>query len=332
MDFLLGFVRRARVKRLLERYVIPALDLLLAPATVAAALLMKALRRTGVWRLPVSRAIFDRVGVFPIRDHYYEPFFHPRHLRVASEVERELPGIDFDVAVQLDILDSLRYEADLASLPRIAPPGTFAYDNPNFGAGDSEFLYGMVRRFRPTRILEIGSGYSTLMMLEAVSANRAADPEYRCSITCVEPYEMEWLDRLEGVEVLRQTAETLDAACVRALQPNDILFIDSSHVVRPQGDVVHEYLRLLPAVPPGVLVHLHDIFTPRDYPRAWLVDEARLWTEQYLFEAFMTFNRRFRIVGALNYLAHRHPERLAARFPMFRERRGDPGSMWLLSL
>lgn len=115
MDFLLGFVRRARIKRLLERYVIPALDLLLAPATLAAAFLMKALRRAGVWRLPVSRAIFDRVGVFPIRDHYYEHFFHPRHLRVASEVERELPGIDFDVAVQLNLLDSLCYEAELAA-------------------------------------------------------------------------------------------------------------------------------------------------------------------------------------------------------------------------
>lgn len=74
------------------------------------------------------------------------------------------------------------------------------------------------------------------------------------------------------------------------------------------------------------------IFLTRDYPRVWLVDEAQLWTEQYLFEAFMTFNRRFRIVGALNYLAHRHPERLAARFPMFRKRRGDPASMRLVSL
>lgn len=334
MGTLLGFARRPLVKRFIERFAIPPLDVLLAPATLLAALLLKSLRRAGVWRLPVSRAIFNALGVFPIRDHYYEPLFHPRHLRVPLDQERELPGIDLDVPGQLELLGAFNYAAELDRLPRSGPPGTYCYDNPNFSAGDAEFLYCAIRHFRPARILEIGSGFSTLMMREAIAANQARDAAYRCHVTCVEPYEMAWLDRLPGIEVLRQTAETLDAGLVRDLRANDILFIDSSHVVRPQGDVVHEYLRLLPQLAPGVLVHVHDIFTPRDYPRRWLVDEARLWNEQYLFEAFMTFNKRFRIIGSLNLLAHRHADRLATKFPIFAEKRGacDPGSMWLVSL
>jgi hypothetical protein len=171
------------------------------------------------------------------------------------------------------------------------------------------------------------------MMLKAIEANRAADPAYRCRIVCVEPYEMDWLDRTPGIEVLRRPVETLDERHVTELQANDILFIDSSHVVRPQGDVVRAYLELLPLLAPGVLVHVHDIFTPRDYPAQWVIKEVRLYSEQYLVEAFMSHNARFSIVGALNLLAHRHPDRLSEKFPVFRARASysEPSSLWLVS-
>jgi hypothetical protein len=327
-------LRSQAVKPLIERFVIPAGDLLLAPFVLLAALLMKLVRRVGVYRMKISRAILLRVGVFPVRDHYYEPLFHPRHLRRPLDEVRSLPGIDLDAAGQLALLERFDYAAELDRLPRsAAAAGGFHYDNPNFPPGDSEYLYSIVRLFRPARIVEVGSGFSTLMMLQAISATRAADAQYRCSVRCIEPYEMDWLERLPGVEVLRQRIEDVDAAIVTELRANDILFIDSSHVIRPQGDVVREYLELLPLLAPGVLVHIHDIFTPRDYPAQWLVDEVRLWNEQYLVEAFLSFNRRFGVLGALNFLARDHPGRLAEKFPVFRERAGrcDPGSLWLLS-
>ena len=325
-------LRSPGVKPHIERLVIPAGDLLLAPLVLLAAWLLKLVRRVGVYRMKISRAILRRVGVFPIRDHYYEPMFHPRHLRRPLCEVRHLPGIDFNVAGQLELLGRFDYAAELERIPRRGAAGTFYYDNPNFPAGDAEYLYCAIRHFKPARILEIGSGFSTLMMLRAVAANRAQDASYRCSVVCVEPYEMGWLEATPGIEVVRQPVETLDEQRIRELRPNDILFIDSSHVLRPQGDVVREYLELLPLLAPGVLVHLHDIFTPRDYPERWVVDEVRLWNEQYLFEAFISHNGAFRIVGALNLLAHSHPEALAEKFPVFREKAGacDPGSMWLV--
>lgn len=335
MNPLHRLVRLKYLKAAIVHGLVPALDVLLAPATLVAAAFMKTLRRVGVYRMPVARAIFNAVGVFPVRDHYYEPLFNPRHLRGPLDAERPLPGIDFNLAGQLELLSAFHYAAELDRLPRHATAGldSYYYDNPNFSAGDAEYLYCAIRYFKPARILEIGSGFSTLMMLEAIKANQAADPAYRCRITCVEPYEMDWLARQPGLEVVRQPVETLDASLVRELRANDFLFIDSSHVIRPQGDVVHECLTLLPLLAPGVLVHLHDIFTPRDYPRRWVVDEVRLWNEQYLFEALVTCSARFRILGALNLLAHRHPDLLAEKFPVFREQaaRCEPGSMWLLS-
>src|SRR5690606_29222842 len=99
-----------------------------------------------------------------------------------------------------------------------------------------------------------------------------------------------------GVEVLRKKVEDIPLEYFRQLQPNDVLFIDSSHVIRPQGDVLYEFLELLPDLPSGVFVHIHDIFTPFDYPEDWVKDHVRLWNEQYLLEAFLSFNRDFRIV------------------------------------
>lgn len=332
-SFLLAIVRSPGVKPLIERFVIPLGDIVLAPIVLLAAWLFKLVRRVGVYRLTISRAILRRVGVFPIRDHYYEPMFDPRHLRRPLEEERRLPAIDFNVTGQLELLARFDYQAELAAIPRKGREGTFYYDNPNFGAGDAEFLYSVIRATKPARIVEIGSGFSTLMMQLAIDANRAADPAYGCGVLCVEPYEMPWLDDIAGIEVIRQPVELLDERRIAELQANDILFIDSSHVLRPQGDVVREYLELLPLLAPGVLVQIHDIFTPRDYPTAWVEDEVRLYNEQYLVEAMLSGGTRFRIVAALNLLAHRHPDRLAEKFPVFAERAAvcEPASLWLAS-
>jgi predicted O-methyltransferase YrrM len=332
MRTLLHFLRLKPVKAFVVGVLVPALDLLLTPVTLAAALLMKSLRRVGVWRLPLSRGIFDRVGVFPIRDHYYEPLFHPRHLRRPLHEERRLPGIDMNLAGQLELLARFDYASALDAIPRTGRLGTFFYDNPNFGAGDAEFLYCAIRHFRPAHILEIGSGFSTLMMLRAIEASRSAHPDYSCRLTCVEPYEMGFLDRTAGIELIRQPVELLDERRVTELGPDDILFIDSSHVLRPQGDVVREYLELLPLLSPGVLVHIHDIFTPRDYPAQWVKQEVRLYNEQYLVEAMLSGGARFRILAALNCLAHAHPGIMAEKFPVFRECRGrcEPSSLWLV--
>src|SRR4029078_2458503 len=96
---------------------------------------------------------------------------------------------------------------------------------------------------------------------------------------------------------------------------DDILFIDSSHIIRPQGDVLFEYLELIPSLKAGVIVHVHDIFSPKDYLKEWVIDEVHFWNEQYLLEAFLTCNSDWKVIGALNYLHHNHYQHLQATCP-----------------
>lgn len=320
------------MKRILKRLA-PIVDVAAAPAVLAAALLLKQVRRAGLARMPLSRAALDWVGVLPVRDHYYEPLVvPPRSLAAQLGEDRALPGIDLNVGAQLALLRGLRYADELAGFPREKRrEAEYYYDNDAFVAGDAELFYGLLRHFKPRQLIEIGSGFSTLLARAALERNRAQDPAYACRHVCIEPFEMPWLERVEGLEVRRQRVEEVDGALFERLGENDILFIDSSHVIRPRGDVVCEYLEILPRLKPGVLVHVHDIFTPKDYPAKWVIEERRLWNEQYLLEAFLTCNDRFEVVAALNYLAHHHPDELAAAAPVFGANRqeAEPGSFWI---
>lgn len=302
-------------------------DLLMAPAVYPAAALLKLVRTAGVERLPLCRRVLRQVGVFPVRNHYYEPLFDDRELREPLDRPRPLPGIEWEDEAQLELLERLRFADELESLASREGELSFRVDNPNFAPGDAEFWYGLVRVKKPRRIFEIGSGNSTLLAIEAVRRNAEESPGYRCQHVCIEPYEMPWLER-SGVTVVRRRVEEVERGFFAELEAGDILFIDSSHVIRPQGDVLFEYLELLPTLKPGVIVHVHDIFSPRDYPREWLIDAVRLWNEQYLLEAFLTGNRQWRILAALNHLRHGHFDRLKAAAP-FLTPECEPGSFYI---
>jgi predicted O-methyltransferase YrrM len=303
-------------------------DLLLAPVAIVAALSLKAIRRLGLHRLAVCRRALLGVGLLPIRKHYYEPFPYPGDLRRPLEEERNLPGIDWNVAGQLDLLRELRYAAEITDLQAPAAARTdFRLNNGSFESGDAEYLYQLIRAKKPGRIIEIGSGHSTLIAQRAVKRNREEVAGYECEHLCIEPFEAPWLDEA-GVTVVRKRVETVDSALFARLGANDLLFIDSSHVIRPQGDVVTEYLEILPALQPGVLVHVHDVFSPRDYLREWVLERLWLWNEQYLLEAFLTNNESWKIIGALNLLHHAHSEELRRVCPYLTRDR-EPGSLYI---
>ncbi len=134
-----------------------------------------------------------------------------------------------------------------------------------------------------------------------------------------------------GVKVLRDKIEDLSKDIFLSLEENDILFIDSSHIIRPGGDVLFEFLELLPLINKGVIIHVHDIFTPRHYPREWMIDQRKLWNEQYILEAFLTNNKNFEIISAVNYLKHSFPNELSKSCPVFAEQlqEREPGSFWI---
>jgi predicted O-methyltransferase YrrM len=279
--------------------------------------------------LPMFAAAADRAGVSLRTTHYYEPSYRESDLPAHTAGVRSLPAIDLNEQEQLQFLRECRFADELSAIPVVKSGETsFGYDNGMYEYGDAEMLYNMIRVRKPARIIEIGSGQSTLMARLAIGANKAEHPDYACEHICIEPYEMAWLEQT-GVTVIRERVENVALSIFDSLSENDILFIDSSHVIRPWGDVLREFNEIVPRVASGVLIHVHDIFTPRDYPEAWLRSQRRLWNEQYLLESFLAYNSRYKILCALNWLKHEHFDAIAAACPMLTVKPGaEPGAFW----
>ena len=316
-------------KKTAEAHAIRVVDLVLSPFVYLCAQLLKLVRMAGVENLPHSKSALQRAGCFPIWDHYYEPAFQNEHLRAVLSKDRHLPGIDWNRDEQLAVLSSFSNIEELETL-RHAKGGDeheFFLQNGRFESGDAEYWYNLVRSQKPKKIIEVGSGYSTLMAVRAIKASNREDPTYHCDHILIEPYEHGWLEKLD-TRVIREKIEDMDLQMFQELDAGDILFIDSSHMIRPQGDVVFEYLEILPTLKDGVIVHIHDIFSPRDYPADWVIDRVWFWNEQYLLEAFLTLNSDWKIIGALNYLRHNHYDKLKEKCPFLTQDR-EPGSFYI---
>jgi hypothetical protein len=181
------------MKNIIKRLILatsPVLDILAAPLVLGGALFFKVIRRYGVARLPLCRRILWTVGVMPVTDHYYDPFFRKEELDRSLREDRRLPGIDLNPQGQLELLRCFQYNDELVRISR--KPGSaleFYYDNPAFLSGDAEFLYSMVRYFKPRKLVEVGSGFSSLMALKAMEANREEDGTCRSEMICIEPFE-----------------------------------------------------------------------------------------------------------------------------------------------
>ena len=308
--------------------ILPIFDLLFVPLVYPAAWLLKIIRKVGVQNLPHCKNVLMKIGVFPIRNHYYEPQFDHRLPKPDFSQDRNLPGINWNVSGQLDILKRFTFADELLSIPTDKPESLeFYMSNGTFQSGDAEYWYQLIRIIKPRRIFEIGSGNSTLMARKALGKNYDDDPDYNCDHVCIEPYEMPWLEET-GVSLVRKKAEEVEPSFFSKLQENDILFIDSSHIIRPQGDVLFEYLELLPSLNKGVIVHIHDIFSPKNYPDKWLQDDVLFWNEQYLLEAFLSHNNSWRIIGAINFLRHNHYDKLKSVAPFLTTDR-EPGSFYI---
>ena len=143
-------------------------DVLLSPLTLIAAIWFKRIRKFGLHHMPIARAIFQHVKVLPIRDHYYEPLIIRNGLDRNYSARRRITSIDWNDKEQIELLNHLSFQHELALLPiDQTSKNEYFYQNGMFPARDSEYLYSLIRYLKPTRILEIGSGFSTLISLEA---------------------------------------------------------------------------------------------------------------------------------------------------------------------
>ena len=185
----------------------------------------------------------------------------------------------------------------------------------------------MMRRVKPKRIVEVGSGYSSCCMLDTNDAFFNGDIDIRF----VEPYPqlLKSLVRpsdLETREIIEKRVQDVDIEVFTSLQENDILFVDSTHVSRVGSDVNHMFFEILPHINEGVYVHFHDIHYPFEYPEHW-VYQGRWWTETYLLRAFLEFNSDFEIVYTNTFMQRFHREFFEERMPLCLKNQG--ASIWL---
>jgi predicted O-methyltransferase YrrM len=282
--------------------------------------------------------VWERLGFHLIPNHFYEPI--PDTRKLTDEVwERrsELVGVEMHPERQLALLDEFvrRFRGEYDALPetraQTAARHQYYTRNGIFGPIDGAILYCMIRHARPRRIVEVGSGHSTFLMAQAILANQAEAGGDPCTLTVIDPQPGEIVRQgFPGLNELRvMPVEAVPLEVFQRLQASDMLFIDSSHALRIGGDVQFEYLEVIPRLARGVLVHAHDIFLPSEYPKRWVLSDYRFWTEQYLLQAFLAFNREFEVLWGGAYMLVYHPERIAQAFRWYEPGHSWAGSFWM---
>ena len=264
--------------------------------------------------------------------HFYSPFpdlaeFDKRSAQLLSP-DNQPAAIDLREREQLALFDELAPLIDDAPFP--ADRGDeyrYHLDNPAYSWADGLILHAMLRHVRPRRVVEVGSGYSSALLLD--TAERWLDPGVE--LTFVEPHD-ELLRSLlhEGddrrVTILDVGIQDVPVDVFAALQAGDVLFIDSTHVVKAGSDVNHLFFEVLPSLSPGVVVHVHDIFFPFEYRAHW-VREGRAWQETYLVRAFLMYNEAFEIIWFHDLMWSRHRSVVEHRAPSMA--RAPGGNLWL---
>lgn len=268
------------------------------------------------------------------RKDYYSPI--PDLETLPEDIWTRTSGLQ---GLKLDAGKSIAFlERELAGfvreldVPRDYPgePGMFFVENQNFESVDAELLYAMVRWAKPATVLELGSGFSSLLI--NMAARRNAEDGIETRHVANDPYPRASIlgEALKDppTRFEQRGATEVPLAAFEALVPGDVLFVDTTHTVKVGSDVNFIVLEALPRLEPGVIVHFHDIFLPAEYPRVWFSDSGYYWNEQYLLQAFLAFNEAFEILLPAHAVSREHPDRLAAVVPTFGPG-VSPASMWL---
>lgn len=307
-------------------------DIFLYLLLILPSLIFLVYKQRGPKNYPVTTSFLKKIGVFPIINHYYEPQFKYTKEEIKSFNVRTISGINLNIKSQLNFLNLLKYNKELIDLNLLKSKFNknkklnFDIYNGSFEAGDADFYYQIIRFFKPKKIIEVGSGHSTKLAKIAINKN-FEESNIKTKIICIEPYENKWLETL-GVKVLRKKIENINLNWNKELKKNDILFIDSSHIIRPNGDILKIYLEIIPQLRKGVIVQIHDIFTPKNYLKNWLLEDVRLWNEQYILEALLTNNNKIEIISALNFLKNNYYINLKKCCP-YLTNDSEPASMYL---
>ncbi|MGK7933224.1 MAG: class I SAM-dependent methyltransferase [Microcystaceae cyanobacterium] len=268
-----------------------------------------------------------RFGVHIIPVHYYSPIPNIRELEKTKESwakKSKLMGVSAELTQQIPQLSQicLPYQGEYK--------GNAVYNQAvqqGFGQGygyiEAQALRGVIRHFKPQRVIEVGSGISTFCILNALQTNKKQD-QIPFHLICIDPYPSLQLQQLSELQLINKSVQTLEFDFFSSLQENDLLFIDSSHTVKTGGDVNFLILEVLPRLQKGVIIHFHDIFLPYDYPRNSL-QTFFPWMETALLHAFLINNDHIKILFSLSQLHYENPEYLKEIFPDYNPQSDDNG-------
>lgn len=267
-------------------------------------------------------------GFHVTQNHFYEPVPDTRDLKPDMwTMPSALNGIDMNEEAQLHLLRDVfpQFLDEYKNIPFEADndPTKFYANNTMFSGIDARVYYCLARHFKPETILEVGSGFSTLIAAQAAVKNG------RSAVTCIEPYPREFLKQgFPGLKsLIPNKVQDVDRRVFADLKSGDFLFIDTSHVVKIGSEVLYLYFEILPTIPEGVIVHIHDIFFPLEYPKPFLSNDRHFWNEQYLVQAFLMYNDSFEVLFCNSYMSHYHIDDIKKTFP--NSNRWHGGSLWL---
>ena len=282
-----------------------------------------------------------RHGFLPVPINYDQPIPDVADLvdRDVFAARSDMPGVAFLGGRQVELLASLGDEFGeecrwAASPPKDPGDTGFFTENGRFGFGCAASTHCVIRRFKPNLVIEIGSGHSSSIIGQALQTNLSEDG-VRGHHCVIDPCPSAGLT-MGGkypIDVTASRVELVDRREFDALTAGDILFVDSGHTVRIGGDVNFLFLEVIPRLAPGVLVHVHDIPLPWDYPRAYATRQGLriFWTESYLLQAFLAFNSAFEVMLAMSYLMTEEIVRFRSAFPHYdpAAHKSVSGSFWM---
>jgi len=275
------------------------------------------------------QTIVEQFGYHLIKGGYFSPITNIRELRLTKDIwakRSQMRGIDIDLDKQVDRLrvTCQKYSSEYSGnkIYKYAAKHGLGL---GFGYIEAQVLHSVIRHHKPANIVEVGGGISTYCMLHALEKNQQ-DTSDECSLTCIEPFPSKGLLALEKVNVINTTVQAVeDFSLIDRLSRNDILFIDSSHSVKPGSDVNFLILEVLPRLNSGVIVHFHDIYLPYDYTRKVLESYHRHWMETALLHAYLIDNSRLNILYCMSLLHYDRQEYLRQLFPDYKPQLDSDG-------
>ncbi len=265
--------------------------------------------------------------------HFYSPIISideikKRETEIWKGVENDtIVGIDFQADAQLRLLKSFeKYYNELPFTPEKQTNTRYYFENGFYSYTDGIVLYAFIREFKPTRIVEIGSGFSSALMLDVNDLFF----NHQIELTFIEPFPNRLLFLMsendkKQVTIFESGVQSVPLEIFKMLRAGDILFVDSSHVVKTGSDVYHVFFNILPVLERGVLIHFHDVFYPFEYPKEWVFGGYN-WNENYFLRAFLMYNNCFIIRLFSSYLHSFHSDAFSGMPLCYKQKGGD---LWI---